>query len=82
MENFAQAQARAPDLGETSAIPVRLVPLPNGPYEVTGLLEIARPDGDPIGAPASKVHLCRCGRSADKPFCDGSHARTGWTDGA
>jgi len=35
--------------------PARLIPLPDGPYEVTGPLEIARGDGEPIEPPASKI---------------------------
>ncbi|MBV8988723.1 MAG: CDGSH iron-sulfur domain-containing protein [Solirubrobacterales bacterium] len=31
---------------------------------------------------AAPVFLCRCGRSADKPCCDGSHARIGWKEDA
>jgi CDGSH-type Zn-finger protein len=58
----------------------RLVSLPDGPYEVTGPLEIAGRDGEPLEAPTATVYLCRCGRSASKPFCDGSHARTGWSE--
>jgi hypothetical protein len=30
--------------------------------------------------PTPRFHLCRCGRSACKPFCDGSHVRTGWRE--
>ncbi len=60
----------------------RLIPLPDGPYEVTGLVEIADRDGHPIQAPAEQVYLCRFRRSVTKPFCDGSHARTGWTEEA
>jgi CDGSH-type Zn-finger protein len=28
----------------------------------------------------SVIGLCRCGQSQNKPFCDGSHARTGFQD--
>lgn len=65
----------------STSTPVRLSPLPNGPYQITGPLEITRPDGTPIAMPET-VYLCRCGRSANKPFCDGAHARTGWTEHA
>jgi CDGSH-type Zn-finger protein len=49
---------------------------------VTGPIEIADRDGQPIKQPVDKFYLWRCGRSANKPFCDGSHARTGWTEEA
>jgi CDGSH-type Zn-finger protein len=60
----------------------RLVPLPAGPYEVTGTLDLVDRDGRPIEPPVEQIYLCRCGRSANKPFCDGSHTRTGWTEEA
>jgi CDGSH-type Zn-finger protein len=60
--------------------PTRLTPLPDGPYEVTGPIELIDRDGCAIEPPATKVYLCRCGRSAGKPFCDGSHARTAWKE--
>jgi len=41
---------------------------------------LARPDGEQVQSPAPTVYLARCGRSTNKPFCDGSHARTGWTE--
>ena len=62
--------------------PARLITLRDGPYEVTGPLDVLAPDGSSIETPAPKIHLCRCGRSASKPFCDGSHARTGWKEDA
>jgi hypothetical protein len=69
------------DVTTGEAAPTRLVVLPDGPYQVTGPLEIMRPVGEPIPA-NDPVYLCRCGRSATKQFCDGSHARTEWKDSA
>jgi CDGSH-type Zn-finger protein len=62
--------------------PIQLIALPDGPYRVEGDVARLDRDGRPIPDPGSPVHLCRCGRSANKPFCDGSHARTGWKDDA
>jgi CDGSH-type Zn-finger protein len=60
--------------------PARLIPLPDGAYELTGALGLVDPNGEAIKPLAEHVYLSRCGRSANKPFCDGSHARTGWTE--
>ena len=50
----------------------------DGPLIVRGRFTIAAQDGEPIPAGRRTVALCRCGRSALKPFCDGSHERTGF----
>lgn len=60
---------------------VQITVLPDGPYQVAGPLQLTGPDGSSIPAPDA-VYLCRCGQSAAKPFCDGSHARAGWTEAA
>lgn len=56
---------------------VVITPLENGPYQVAGGAVIKAPDGTVIKE-AETVYLCRCGFSADKPFCDGSHKRHDW----
>ena len=53
----------------------RVVPLENRSLEVKGHLRICDSDGRPL-ADAGRVVLCRCGRSENKPYCDGSHARS------
>ena len=50
----------------------------DGPLILRGQFALAAQDGQPIPAGRRTVALCRCGRSAIKPFCDGSHARTGF----
>lgn len=52
----------------------------NGPLRVTGEnIVIKDANGNTFGLSGRKIiSLCRCGASANKPFCDGSHARTGF----
>ena len=56
--------------GEPSAT---ITPYPDGPLIVRGAFELCELDGTPIPRSGRAVALCRCGRSALKPFCDGSH---------
>lgn len=61
---------------EPPALP-RMEPQPNGPYLVRGLRQLSNSLGQAL--PTNTVMaLCRCGHSANKPFCDGSHARVGF----
>jgi CDGSH-type Zn-finger protein len=53
---------------------VRIVPKTDGSLRVEGEFEIVDPSGKAFGlAGRTVISLCRCGHSADKPFCDGSH---------
>ncbi len=53
----------------------------NGPLRVEGEFEIVDPSGAAFGLAGRKViSLCRCGHSANKPFCDGAHHRIGFSD--
>jgi CDGSH-type Zn-finger protein/uncharacterized Fe-S cluster protein YjdI len=49
----------------------------NGPLMVEGAVEFQAADGTSFVT--EKVWLCRCGHSANKPFCDGSHKKAGFT---
>ena len=51
----------------------------DGPYHITGVQKIETSDGSPVEA-AEEVWLCRCGKSAKKPFCDGAHKKVGFSD--
>ncbi|HEX4340501.1 MAG TPA: ferritin-like domain-containing protein [Polyangiaceae bacterium] len=57
---------------------LQIVPTPNGPLRVTGNLEICAGTGRTVKRVTSTA-LCRCGGSSKKPFCDGTHARIGFT---
>ncbi len=52
---------------------------PGGPLLLEGPVRLPSADGAPACAGAAGA-LCRCGASASKPFCDGSHARVGFQD--
>lgn len=48
---------------------------PNGPLIVRGDFEVQDHLGNPLPNARRTVALCRCGRSALKPFCDGTHKK-------
>jgi CDGSH-type Zn-finger protein len=55
---------------------VKITVLPNAPLKVTGDFEITDAQGNKIEPKKpGEAFLCRCGHSANKPFCDGAHAR-------
>ena len=71
-----------PPSGKTDMLPVRdgalqIEPEINGPLAVRGNLEITSGTGRVV-ARITTARLCRCGGSANKPFCDGTHAKIGF----
>jgi len=49
----------------------------NGPVRVLGPCEILMPDGTTVIKP-NGISFCRCGASANMPFCDASHKTNGF----
>lgn len=71
-----------PPSGQTDMLdarggPLDIEPLPDGPLQVRGNLEITSGTGRVVSR-LTQARLCRCGGSANKPFCDGTHARNGF----
>jgi CDGSH-type Zn-finger protein/uncharacterized Fe-S cluster protein YjdI len=54
-----------------------VTPLEDGPLQMNGSLEICSGTGRTVSR-VENARLCRCGGSANKPFCDGTHARIGF----
>jgi CDGSH-type Zn-finger protein/truncated hemoglobin YjbI len=73
------AAAQAAELAELQrGLAPRIVVADDGPYLVTNAAQVRDYLGGPLPV-APQLALCRCGESGDKPFCDGSHARTGFS---
>ena len=53
----------------------------SGGLWLRGGISVTSQDGTPYPV-RNRTLLCRCGASANKPFCDGSHVDTGFVDGA
>lgn len=49
----------------------------NGPYQISGDIQLIDDDGN-VYETKSNIRLCRCGRSHEKPFCDGTHEDIGF----
>ena len=53
--------------------------LRNGSARIEGDFEILDASGNAYGLGGRTIiSLCRCGHSANKPFCDGAHNKVGW----
>jgi len=71
---YERKDGGAPETGrpETSIIPV-----PNGPLVLRGRLEVVTFEGETVTR-ETRLSLCRCGHSANAPFCDNSHVTARW----
>ena len=56
---------------------IEVAPKLNGSLRVSGNIEVVSGTGRTVNR-ATQVFLCRCGQSANKPYCDSSHARVGF----
>jgi len=76
---------------ETQENVVKIKVTKNGPYLVSGKIPLQKhiiiADSEETAtewqqstkySPQEKYALCRCGRSKNKPFCDGTHVRVGF----
>ena len=52
---------------------------PDGPLYVSGNLRLVTPEGE-LYLSETRIALCRCGQSRNKPFCDNSHKAAGFAD--
>ncbi len=57
--------------------PLELMPIADGPLRFVGPFEIVAGSGRTVDR-CSEAFLCRCGASANKPYCDGSHKKIGF----
>ena len=62
---------------EAPESPTKVQPRPNGPLLVRGDIEVIDTEGNVIRR-ATRVALCRCGQSSNKPYCDLSHRAVGF----
>lgn len=59
---------------ENSRLETKIEVLENGPLIVYGTLHITKPSGDKEKKNKTTA-FCRCGDSANKPYCDGAHIK-------
>ena len=72
----AQPEDDAPPARERGAT---ITPYRDGPLIVRGDFRLVDDEGGEIDPGRGTVALCRCGKSGIKPFCDGTHKRSGFS---
>ncbi|WP_432499062.1 CDGSH iron-sulfur domain-containing protein [Kineococcus auxinigenes] len=65
----------SPDHSAARGEEVTVTVCPGGPLLVRGPVTLLDGEGERLDPGRRTVALCRCGRSAEAPFCDGSHKR-------
>jgi CDGSH-type Zn-finger protein len=73
VEAALAAPAATPGDGAT------ITPYRDGPLIVRGDFRLVDQDGAEIDPGRTTIALCRCGKSGIKPFCDGTHKRSGFS---
>src|SRR5215213_5288889 len=58
----------------------KITALDDGPYLVKGPVVLLDADENEFRTERAPVALCRCGGSQNKPFCDGTHGKIGFSD--
>ncbi len=59
---------------EAQSLETKVEVLPNGPLLVYGTLQVTHRDGQ-TETKNKTTAFCRCGQSANKPYCDGAHVK-------
>jgi CDGSH-type Zn-finger protein/uncharacterized Fe-S cluster protein YjdI len=75
--NAAQDVARAGGAASEEAGELSIKLRANGPLRLDGEFELISADRQTVYR-GTETALCRCGGSANKPFCDGSHRHNGF----
>ena len=60
-------------------MPAKVTCFENGPTVIEGSVTYIDADGNEQTSPGKAVAFCRCGASANKPFCDGAHKGADFT---
>ena len=56
-------------------MPVTVKVITDGPLMVKGECQLLDNQGNAMPAKTGDIFLCRCGSSANKPYCDGTHKK-------
>ena len=74
----AATPAMGSDVAAPASGPLRVLPQTNGPCVMEGTFALTDQEGVVLTRLGGPTSFCRCGHSANKPFCDGSHRQVGF----